>query len=74
MPAYVAHGAFDNIIPVGFGRRVRDELTEAKLEVIYRETRIQHSVDPELLPEMRDWLSIQTGGPNPLDEGPRSMI
>ncbi len=28
MPAYVCHGAFDNIIPVGFGRRVNDVLSE----------------------------------------------
>lgn len=74
MPAYLCHGAFDNIIPVGFGRRVRDLLEEGGLDVIYRETRIQHSIDPELLPEMRAWVSAVTGGPNPIAEGPRSLI
>jgi phospholipase/carboxylesterase len=71
--AYITHGAFDNIIPVGFGRRVRDELEEAKLNVIYRETRVQHSIDPELFPEMQAWLRAVTGDP-PQDDTPRSQI
>lgn len=75
MPAYVTHGTYDNIIPVGFGRRVRDELAEGKLEVTYRETRVQHSIDPELLPEMRTWVAGQSGVPIPRpDEGPKSKI
>ena len=73
-PAYVSHGAYDNIIPVGFGRRVRDELVEGKLEVIYRETRVQHQIDPELLPEMRAWLLAETGRPDPVRDGPKSQI
>ena len=75
MPAYVTHGTYDNIIPVTFGRRINDELVEGKLEVVFRETRVQHSIDPELLPEMRTWLAAQTGVPMPRpDEGPKSMI
>ena len=73
-PASVSHGTYDNIIPVGFGRRVRDELVEGKLEVIYRETRVQHQIDPELLPEMRAWLLAETGGPDPVRDGPKSQI
>ncbi len=75
LPAYITHGAFDNVIPVGFGRRLRDVLLEeGPLDVTYRETRILHSVDPELLPEMRSWLLARTGGPDPVHEGPRSEI
>jgi phospholipase/carboxylesterase len=74
MPAYLAHGTYDNIIPVGFGRRVRDVLVEARLEVTYRETRVQHQIDPELLPEMRAWLLARTGGPDPVRDGPKSEI
>ncbi len=73
-PAYLTHGTYDNIIPVGFGRRVRDELVEGKLDVIYRETRVQHQIDPELLPEMRAWLLAKTGGPDPVRDGPKSKI
>ncbi|MGH2923542.1 MAG: alpha/beta hydrolase [Solirubrobacterales bacterium] len=75
LPAYITHGAFDNIIPVGFGRRLRDELEQGGLEVTYRETRVLHAIDPELLPEMRAWVAAQTGVEVPrTDEGPRSMI
>jgi phospholipase/carboxylesterase len=75
MAAYVTHGTFDNIIPVTFGRIVRDELTEGKLDVTYRETRIQHSIDPELIPEMQTWLEMQTGVDHPPpDQGPRSLV
>ena len=73
-PAYVSHGTYDNIIPVGFGRRVRDELVEGQLEVTYRETRVQHQIDPELIPEMQAWLLACTGGPDPLRDGPKSQI
>ena len=71
MPAYVTHGAFDHIIPVGFGRRARDVLEEGGLHVTYRETRVQHSIDPELIPEMRDWVSAVITG-QPVIESPRS--
>lgn len=74
VPAYVTHGAYDNIIPVGFSRRVRDLLEEDGVPVIYRETRVQHSIDPELLPEMRAWVQARTGGPNPVADGPRSEL
>jgi phospholipase/carboxylesterase len=60
VPAYVCHGAFDNIIPVGFGRRLRDELTQGGIDVIYREPRVLHAIDPELLPEMRAWVAART--------------
>jgi len=71
-PAFVTHGAFDNIIPVGFGRRLRDELEQGGVEVTYRETRVLHAIDPELLPEMRTWVAARTGAA-PV-EGPRSQI
>jgi phospholipase/carboxylesterase len=73
-PAHLSHGTYDNIIPVGFGRRVRDLLEEGGLEVTYRETRVQHQIDPELLPEMQAWLLARTGGPDPARDGPKSEI
>jgi phospholipase/carboxylesterase len=74
MQAYLSHGTYDNIIPVGFGRRVRDLLVEGRVETMYRETRVQHQIDPELIPEMRQWLLARTGGPDPLRDGPKSEI
>jgi phospholipase/carboxylesterase len=71
MPAYVAHGSYDPVIPVGFGRKARDLLEEGGLQVTYREPRIQHSVDFALIPEMRDWVSSVITG-EPVIEGPPS--
>jgi phospholipase/carboxylesterase len=74
MQAYLSHGTYDNIIPVGFGRRVRDLLVEGGVETHFRETRVQHQIDPELIPEMRTWVGARTGGPDPLRDGPKSEI
>jgi phospholipase/carboxylesterase len=71
MPAYIAHGAYDPVIPVGFGRRARDLLEEGGLYVTFREPHVQHTVDFALIPEMRDWLSSVISG-KPVIEGPPS--
>jgi predicted esterase len=57
MHAYVTHGAFDPVIPVGFGRRTVDLMNAAGIQVIYREPRIQHTTDAQLIPEIRQWVS-----------------
>jgi phospholipase/carboxylesterase len=62
LPVYSTHGSFDAMIPVGFGRRARDVLTEDGLYVTFRETRVQHTIDPELLPEMRQWVASVIAG------------
>jgi phospholipase/carboxylesterase len=62
MPVYITHGAYDPVIPVDFGRRARDVLEEGGLHVTYRETRVQHSIAPELLPEMREWVASAISG------------
>jgi predicted esterase len=59
---YITHGSFDPMIPVGYGRRARDVLAEDGLYVTYRETRVQHAIDPELLPEMRQWVASVIAG------------
>ena len=71
MPAYVTHGAYDPVIPIGFGRKARDLLEDGGLHVTFREPRVQHSIDFALLPEMRDWVSSVITG-QPVIEGPPS--
>ena len=58
MPAYVTHGSYDPVIPVGFGRKARDLLEEGGLAVTYRETRMQHGIDHAVIPEIRDWVVL----------------
>jgi phospholipase/carboxylesterase len=62
MPAYVTHGAFDPVIPVDFGRRARERLEQAGLDVTYRETQVQHGVDFAVFPEIRDWVAAAVSG------------
>jgi phospholipase/carboxylesterase len=55
-PIAIAHGTYDPIIPVEFGRRARERLEAAGAAVLYRETPIQHSIDPAVVAEVRTWL------------------
>ncbi|HEY7267839.1 MAG TPA: phospholipase [Solirubrobacterales bacterium] len=71
MPAYVSHGSYDPVIPVGFGRQARDLLEKGGLAVTYRETPMQHGIDFAVIPEIRDWVHSVISG-EPVPEGPPS--
>ena len=60
LPVAIGHGTLDPIISVEFGREARDRLTEAGLDVTYRESQMAHSVDPAFLEELRPWLVSAT--------------
>jgi phospholipase/carboxylesterase len=55
-PIAIAHGIHDPIIPVEFARRARERLEAAGAEVLYRESPMQHSIDPQVVAELRPWL------------------
>jgi phospholipase/carboxylesterase len=52
-PIAIAHGTYDPVIPVEFGRQARDRLEAAGADVWYRESPIEHSIDPQVLTELR---------------------
>ena len=52
-PIAIAHGTYDSVIPVEFGRAARDMLAAAGADVVYRESPIDHSVDPRTVEEFR---------------------
>jgi phospholipase/carboxylesterase len=56
LPAAIGHGSFDPVIPVEFSREARERLGQAGLDVVYRESPMAHSVDPEFLAELAPWL------------------
>ena len=58
LPVAIAHGSHDPVISVELGRRARDRLTEAGLAVAYAETPVPHTIDPSLLPALREWLPV----------------
>jgi phospholipase/carboxylesterase len=61
-PAALGHGTFDPIIEVGFGREAKERLEEAGADLTWRESPIQHTVDPDYIPELRDFVARRTGG------------
>ena len=49
------HGAQDAVISVDFARVARSRLEGAGIDLLYREFQGGHTVEPELLPELRTW-------------------
>jgi phospholipase/carboxylesterase len=60
-PIALAHGTYDPVISVEFGRRARERLEAAGADVLYRESPIQHSIDPQVVAEVRPWLRTALG-------------
>jgi len=56
-PIVIAHGTYDPVIPVEFGRRARDTLVQAGAEPHYLESPVQHSIDPAIVPELQVLLA-----------------
>jgi len=55
-PIALAHGTYDPIISVEFAHAARARLEAAGAEVLYRESPMQHSIDPRVVAELAPWL------------------
>jgi phospholipase/carboxylesterase len=55
-PVAVAHGTYDPVIGVEWGRRAKQRLEDAGAEVLYREYPLPHAVDPGFLTELAPWV------------------
>ena len=60
-PAFVAHGVYDDIIPVEAGRRTRDLLERHGVDLMYREYGMAHQVSAEEMADARGWLNQLLG-------------
>lgn len=56
-PVATVHGTADPVIPVDFARRAQALLEPAGVDLLYREFAGGHTVDPALLPLLREWLT-----------------
>ena len=66
MPAFVAHGLHDPLLPLSEFRAVRAELTEAGMAVEHHEYPMGHMVSLEELDDLRAWLGrLPQAGPLP---------
>jgi phospholipase/carboxylesterase len=59
LPVAIGHGTYDPVIGVQFGRSAHERLEAAGADVIYRESPMAHSVDPQYLRELRGWVSAR---------------
>ena len=53
----IGHGTQDPVIGVEWGRRAREQLEAAGLDVTYRESAMGHSIDPRFLAELQGWVA-----------------
>jgi phospholipase/carboxylesterase len=67
LPVFIAHGRSDPIMEVDFARQARDLLSEAGLEVEYRESDVGHTIDPASLSAARAWLENAVVGGSPAE-------
>jgi phospholipase/carboxylesterase len=56
-PVAIAHGTYDPVISVDFGRRARAALEEAGADVLWLESPIEHWIDPQIVPQLRGLVS-----------------
>jgi phospholipase/carboxylesterase len=56
IPVAVAHGTYDPIIGVEWGRRAHERLQAAGAPVIYHEAPLPHAVDPDFLASLAPWV------------------
>jgi phospholipase/carboxylesterase len=58
-PFFLAHGKYDEVIPVTWGRDAQEYLEEAGADVAYREYPIGHSISEESLYDASEWLTAR---------------
>lgn len=56
-PFFVAHGKYDDVIPVTWGRDAQEFLEAAGADVISKEYPIGHSISEESLYDLSEWLT-----------------
>jgi phospholipase/carboxylesterase len=55
-PVAIGHGTHDPIIGVEWGRKAKETLESAGADVTYRESPMQHSIDPRFAAELAPWI------------------
>ncbi len=57
-PVTIVHGSIDPVIDVSYGRAARDQLLAAGMDVTYRETPVEHTIDAVWLPDLRHQIGM----------------
>lgn len=62
VPLFVAHGVYDDVLPVEHGRRIRDRFAGLNRDFTYREFPVGHAIAEEEVVAVRDWLAERLDG------------
>ena len=57
LPVFMAHGSFDPMLPMQWGRLSAERLEEAGYNIEWHEYPMAHAVCPEEIRDIREWLS-----------------
>jgi phospholipase/carboxylesterase len=63
LPIFMAHGSFDPVLPIEFGRSSREALRSAGFTVEWHEYPMGHAVCAEEIAAIRLWLQTVLPGP-----------
>lgn len=63
IPVFMAHGKSDPVVPLGLGEYSRQQLQQLGFTVQFKSYPMQHSVCPEEIRAMGDWLSERFSQP-----------
>jgi len=62
-PIFMAHGAFDPVVPQVLGERSRDRLREWGYAIDWHSYPMAHQVCPQEIGDLADWLADRWGAP-----------
>lgn len=62
LPVFAAHGKWDEVIPVDFGRQISEQVKGLPVDVTYREYPMGHQVSGESLANVDAWLRTHLNG------------
>ena len=58
-PILATHGLYDNVIPISYGRAIRDFLQTLPVDLTFREYPMGHEVNWESIQDIRAWLTAR---------------
>jgi phospholipase/carboxylesterase len=56
-PVAIGHGIYDPVIEVAWGRDANQRLSAAGADITYRESPMDHTIDPAFIPTLATWLT-----------------
>lgn len=59
LPMMIVHGTSDQVLPIAYGREIRDRLQALPVDLTYREYPMPHTVSAESLRDIAAWLKTR---------------